>query len=412
MPDRLSVWLYGIRVASVEEDRGRLSLSYMEEALARFSLGTPLLSLRLPLSAQRFDHQTAHAFLDGLLPEDDQRRTVAQDLRLLADNTFGLIRALGRECAGAVVILPEGEQPTTTPTTLTALPLKAADLERLVANLRSAPLGLGDGVRLSLAGVQEKLLLTRLPDGSWGRPVDGTPSTHILKPPLGRFERTVENELFCMRLAEHLRLPTAHVETMTIAGRPMLLVERYDRVVHPDGTVERIHQEDMCQALGFPPSRKYEEDRGPSLRQIARLLGDVSGREAVEMLLRATALNVIVGNGDAHAKNFSLLHDPAGAIRLAPLYDLMSSRIYGDPRFAMKIDGESRMDRVTADQLFDEAAGWGIRRADAREVVRELLDRIPSAVEAASEEVGEPPTDLRSLIGEELQILQEQTASL
>jgi serine/threonine-protein kinase HipA len=398
MPDRLAVWLYGVRVATVEEERGRLSLDYTEDALTRFPLGSPLLSLRLPLSAQHFEHPTVQAFVDGLLPEDDQRRAIAQDLRLLADDTFGLIRALGRECAGAIVILPEHEPPPSPPTTLTATPLTDAEIERLVANLRSAPLGFGQGVRLSLAGVQEKLLLTRLPDGTWGRPVGGTPSTHILKPPLARYERTVENELFCMRFASHLGLPVAHVETLTVAGRAMLLVERYDRIVHTDGTVDRVHQEDLCQALGFPPSRKYEEDRGPSLRQIARLLGDVAGRDAVETLLRATTFNLLVGNGDAHAKNFSLLHEPGGSVHLAPLYDLMSSRIYGDARLAMKIDGEQRMDRVTAERLLDEAAAWGLRRPVAVEILHDQLERIPQAIGTVELEVPGAPLTLPALI--------------
>ena len=352
------------------------------------------------------------AFLDGLLPEDDQRRAIAQDLRLLADDTFGLIRALGRECAGAIVMLPEDESPPAPATTLNATPLSDADLERLVANLRSAPLGLGDGVRLSLAGVQEKLLLTRLPDGFWGRPLDGTPSTHILKPPLTRYERTVENELFCMRLAGHLGLPVAHVETLTVAGRPMLLVERYDRIVHADGTIERIHQEDMCQALGILPPHKYEEDHGPSLRQIARLVGGVVGRDGTEALLRATTLNLLIGNGDAHGKNFSLLHDPEGAIRLAPLYDVMSSRVYDDRRLAMKIDGENRMDRVTAEQLIDEAATWGLGRAAAADVIRALLERVAVAANTAEAEAQLAPAGLRPLIDSNLRALQEQLGLL
>lgn len=408
MAERLSAWLYGVRVATIEEERGRLSLDYTEEALTRFPLGAPLLSLRLPLSAQHFEHQTVEAFLDGLLPEDDQRRVIAQDLRLLADNTFGLIRALGRECAGAIVIVPEDEMPPRTPTTLTAAPLNDAEIERIVANLRSAPLGLGLGVRLSLAGVQEKLLLTRMPDGSWGRPVDGTPSTHILKPPLARYERTVENELFCMRFGGRLGLSVAHVDTLVVAGRPMLLVERYDRTVSADGAVGRVHQEDLCQALGLPPSRKYEEDRGPSLRQIARLLGEVVGRDALEALLRATTFNLLVGNGDAHAKNFSLLHEPGGTVRLAPLYDLMSSSIYGDHRLAMKIDGEPRMDRVTAQRLLDEVAAWGLRRPSATEIVRDLLERTPDAADAAGADVPDAPAALRPHIDGERDALWEQ----
>lgn len=404
MPERLAVWLYGVHVADIEEDGGRLSLTYTDDALVRFDAGTPLLSLRLPLVAQRFDHQVVRVFLDGLLPEDDQRRIVAQELRLLADNTFGLIQALGRDCAGAIVIAPEDEPPPPTATTLAAAPLDDAALEHLVANLRTAPLGVGDRVRLSLAGVQEKLLLTRLPDGRWGQPVDGTPSTHILKPALRGFDSSVENEMFCMRLAGHLGFAVARVETITVAGRPILAVERYDRHVHSDGTVERIHQEDMCQALGYPPTRKYEDNNGPALRQIARLLRDAAGRDAVESLFRATVLNLIIGNGDAHAKNFSLLYTPTGSVRLAPLYDVMSSRVDGFPKFAMKIDGEDRMDRITPEHLLDEAGAWGIARISAIALLADIAQRTASAAEAASAEVVGVPDGLRPLIDAQLAI--------
>jgi serine/threonine-protein kinase HipA len=211
-----------------------------------------------------------------------------------------------------------------------------------------------------------------------------------------------------MRFAKQLGLPAAQVDTITVGGRPLLLVERYDRVVHPDGTVERVHQEDMCQAFGIPPARKYEEDRGPSLRQMAQLIGEVSGREAVEALLRATTLNELIGNGDAHAKNFSLLHAPDGVIRFAPLYDLMSSRLYGDTRLAMRIDGEYHMDRVGARQLMDEAATWGIRRERAAELIANLLERVPDASDKASAGGLSPPEELLSSIGGERARLQKQ----
>lgn len=156
-------------------------------------------------------------------------------------------------------------------------------------------------------------------------------STHILKAALRGFDRSVANEMSCMRFAGHLGFEVARVETTMIAGRAILVVERYDRDVHPDGTVERIHQEDLCQALGYSPTRKYEDDGGPPLRQIARLVRDAAGRDAVEWLFRATVLNLIIGNGDAHARNFSLLHTATGSVRLAPRYDVMSSRICDFP---------------------------------------------------------------------------------
>jgi serine/threonine-protein kinase HipA len=398
MAGGLAVWLYGSKVAQIDQQRGRLRLAYTEEALGQYELGVPLLSLSLPLSRQRFTHDVVGAFLDGLLPEGEARRAVARDVGVTSIDTYGLIRAIGRDCAGALVIQPDEQSAPPRPTTLTAEPLGPAELAELVANLRSAPLGVGGRVRISLAGVQEKLVLTRMPDGTWGRPVDGTPSTHILKPEVAGFEGTVENEAFCMRLALHLGLPVAAVETTRVNGRKLIVVERYDRVVHPDGSVERLHQEDFCQAVGAPPERKYEQDGGPSLRQIAGILQAVAGRDGVEEMLRAVVLNVLIGNGDAHAKNLSLLHYPAGSMRLAPLYDLMSTISYGDERLAMYIDGAALMRLVTAGQVVSEAVRWGVTQRRAERVVTEILDQLPAAVARAAEEVPEVPGQIPEIV--------------
>ena len=323
--DRLAIWLYGIRVAVVERERRRMRLRYTPEALESFPGGTPLLSVTVPLSDRSFPNGVVGTLLDGVLPEGQMRLTIAAELGLRADDSFGLARELGRDCAGALVIAPDTAPAPPPALTSSAEPLTDDELARLLANLREAPLGVDDRVRISLAGVQEKLLLTRLSDGGWGRPVDGTPSTHILKPEIRGYPGTVENEAFCMRLANRLGLPVAAVTTTAPAGRKLIVVARYDRVVHDDGEVERIHQEDFCQATGTPPQRKYEEDGGPSLRKIAALLASVE-RGALITLLGAVTLNVLIGNGDAHAKNFSLLHgadDPV--VRLAPLYDVLST---------------------------------------------------------------------------------------
>jgi serine/threonine-protein kinase HipA len=269
MADALAIWLYGDKVAVVDRERGRLRLSYTAEALNCYPLGVPLLSLTLPLTSERYTQGVVRPFLDGLLPEGDSRRAIADDFDLRASDTYALIEAIGRDCAGALVIQPNDEPPPRQPTTSTAEPLSEAELGKLVSNLRSAPLGVGGRVRISLAGVQEKLLLTRMPDGSWGRPVDGTPSTHILKPEIAEYPNTVQNEAFCTRVAQQLDLSAPNVETTSVNGRRILIVERYDRVVHEDGVVERIHQEDFCQATGVLPEKKYQEDGGPSLQRLA-----------------------------------------------------------------------------------------------------------------------------------------------
>jgi serine/threonine-protein kinase HipA len=395
MAEELAVWLNGTRIAVIDR---RLRMAYTDDALRQYQLGVPLLCLSLPLRDEPYPQGVVRAFLDGLLPEGAARRTVARDFGVRENDTFGLIQALGRDSAGALVIQPVDDPAPAQPTTRTAEPLSDEDIADLVANLRSAPLGAGGRVRISLAGVQEKLLLTRMPDGAWGRPVDNTPSTHILKPEIAAFPNAVENEAFCMRVAQHLGLDVAPVETTEVLRRKLIVIERYDRVVHDDGSVERLHQEDFCQAVGIPPDRKYEEDGGPSLRRIAGIVQAVASRESVETLLRAVTLNVLIGNGDAHAKNFSLLHEGSGGLRLAPLYDIMSTLWYGDDRLAMYIDDVHRTNRVTGARLINEATRWGLARRRAAEIIGEVLDRAPSAVAAASTETAGLPSELSKLV--------------
>ncbi|HUB35399.1 MAG TPA: type II toxin-antitoxin system HipA family toxin [Solirubrobacteraceae bacterium] len=410
--EALAIWLNDLRVAVVErERRGRLRLSYTDEAFSSFQGGVPLLSLDLPLTRERYPNARTRAFLEGLLPEGEPRLAIAADLDLQASDVFGLLAALGRDCAGALVIQPAGDPPPATPTTASAAPIRPDELAQLVGNLRSAPLGVGRRVRLSLAGVQEKLLLTRMPDGGWGRPVEGAPSTHILKPEIARYRHTVENEAFCMGIARHLGLEVANVDVARVEERPVLVVERYDRLVENNGAVRRVHQEDLCQALGLSPAHKYEEDSGPTLARVAEVLRDFAEPTAIEALLRAVTLNVAIGNCDAHGKNFSLLHTDSGGLRLAPLYDLMATRLYPvDDHLAMYVDTVQRADRVTAERLVNEAAGWGMRRQRAEEIVGDLLERLPAALVAAAEETTDAPADLVALVGSRVDRLLDSRA--
>lgn len=405
MADGLAVWMDDLRVADIYQQRRRLRLEYTEEAMDRYALGVPLLSLSLPLTGQRYPHGVVRAFLDGLLPEGEARQVIARDVGVDRDDTYGLIRAVGRDCAGALVVQPADDPAPPRPTTLTAEPLTNAEIAELVANLRSAPLGVSGRVRISLAGVQEKLLLTRMPDGKWGRPVDGTPSTHILKPEIASLPDTVENEAFCMRLAEHLGLTAASVETTQVDGRKLIIVERYDRIILGDGSVRRLHQEDFCQATGILPDKKYEEYGGPPLARIAGILQSIAPAADIEMLLRAVVLNVLIGNGDAHAKNFSLLHRRSGALGLAPLYDLMSTLYYGDDRLAMYIDAVQQTRRVTADRILNEAARWGLARRRASAIVADILDRTPDAVLRATAGTPSLPAEIPAIVGQQLEQL-------
>lgn len=397
----LAVWLYGERVATIERaKRARLRLTYSEAALSRYALGVPLLSLSMPLRPESYTHGVVQPFVDGILPEEPARTVLAREHDVSADDSFGLLAALGRDCAGALIIQSDDDPAPPTSTTTTAEPLDDAALIEAVSNLRSAPLGAIGRVRVSLGGVQEKLLLTRMPDGRWGRPVDGTPSTHILKPEIRTYPDTVANEAFCMRLARELGLPVAAVDVTVVGGRKLLVVERFDREVSVDGTVRRIHQEDLCQALGLNPRLKYEEDHGPSLRDIAQVVQATT--DSTDTLLRAVVLDLAIGNGDAHAKNFSLLHLPDGSLRLAPLYDLVSTMIYEDDLLAMYVDDVRRMSRVTGKRLQNEAERWGISRTDSRASIDDLLARIPEAAERAKAQTPDAPDSIARVIEDQV----------
>lgn len=398
MSEGLSIWLSGLEVAVVSSARGgKLHLSYTQAALERYALGTPLLSLSLPLTSERYSHGVVKSFLDGLLPEGEPRRAIADGLNVKASDTYSLAEALGRDCAGALVILPVGEAMPSLSTTRLTTPLSQLELEDLVANLRSAPLGISANVRLSLAGVQDKLTLTRMLDGSWALPNAVTPSTHILKPDIAAYANTVGNEAYCMRFAKHLGLSVANVETIVVNSRNLIVVERFDRIVDQKGTVKRVHQEDFCQALAIPPDKKYQELGGPSLRKVAQIL-DLAGAEALEALLQAVTVNVLIGNGDAHGKNFSLIHERPGEIHLAPLYDLVSTYVYGEKRLAMYIDNVERLESVTSDRILNEAAKWGLPRQRSRKIVGDLLEHTPAAASAAAHETPGVPEQLPPLL--------------
>jgi serine/threonine-protein kinase HipA len=200
-----------------------------------------------------------------------------------------------------------------------------------------------------------------------------------------------------MRLAKHLGLSVADVETTSVVDRQLIVVARYDRIIGSSGAVVRVHQEDFCQAIGNPPDKKYQENGGPSLGRVAAILQPIDP-DSLEALLRVLTLHVLVGNGDAHAKNYSLLHDLSGALRLAPAYDVMSTLFYGDARLAMCVDDVRRIDRVTFKRIVNEAVSWGFSRGRASEIVGHLLDAVPAAADRAAEETPELPAEIREIV--------------
>jgi serine/threonine-protein kinase HipA len=335
-------------------------------------------------------------FFENMLPEGPAlaRMAVLAGVRPL--DTYGILQAFGRDCAGAIMVLPDGERPGGTSHSGYS-PMNPADLRRVINALDAAPLGAAPerGFRPSLPGFQRKALLGRGADGVWQLPYGDAPSTWILKPD-GQHPMAA-NEATCLRLAAACGLPVPETELLDVASLPVLAVKRYDRKNAPGGHIPvRVHQEDGCQATSTPPGLKYEEQRGPTLRDLARLLRDFGDPADVTSLLRRTTFNMAVGNADAHAKNISVLHEPdSPVIRLAPLYDVLSTialeltdrageRMRADTHLGQRVGGQTDIGQVSASNIVDEATTWGIRRRSALTVVTETLDQVLAAIPEAA----------------------------
>jgi serine/threonine-protein kinase HipA len=275
--------------------------------------------------------------------------------------------------------------------------MSPGDLEQVISSLDVAPLGVAPerGFRPSLAGFQRKALLGRTADGTWQLPHGDAPSTWILKP--DGPQPMAANEATCLRLAAACGLTVPQTELLDVAGLAVLAVKRYDRQESSAGRIPaRVHQEDGCQATAKPPGQKYEEQGGPALRDLASVLRDFGDPRDVTSLLRRTVFNMAVGNADAHAKNFSVLHEPDGpTIRLAPVYDVVSTialqltdglgqPVQADTHLGQRVGGVADIRQVTVASLIDEAAAWGIRRRSAQADVTEMLDRVLTALPATS----------------------------
>ena len=243
-----------------------------------------------------------------------------------------------------------------------------------------------DEVRLSLAGVQDKLPLVELADGRFAHPVRGQPSTLIAKPGKEAFEDIVANEAFCLAVATELGLPVAGFRVLQVGGRALLIVERYDRTIDANGRIARLHQEDVCQASGINPAFKYEHAGGPSLASVAALLSDHSFQPGIDRreFFRLAAVNALLGNCDAHGKNLSLLHTEIG-VSLAPAYDLVSTEVYvHTDRLGMRLGATERLRHVDRAALIDASRATSGDRMGQR-ILRELEEQLPDALAAAEQ---------------------------
>jgi serine/threonine-protein kinase HipA len=364
-----------------QDDGGQMIFQYSESWLAE---GEPLaLSRSLPLREEPFLQKECRGFFGGTLPEDGSRKVIARILGISERNDFAMLEQIGGECAGAITFLPEDE---TIPEDDTAYrELTDEELANILRELPRRPLMAGeDGIRLSLAGAQDKIAV-RIDAETISIPRGSAPSSHVLKPAGTTYAGVVYNEAFCMKLADACDLSVAPVTIGRVADIDYLLAERYDRIRDEQGSVSRLHQEDFCQALGVPSEIKYQSEGGPGLPDCFALIRDASTAPALDViaLLDAVIFNLLIGNHDAHAKNFALLYRPNGTVRLAPLYDLVCTVYYEEltDKMAMQIGGEAKSALTFPAHIekFAKAAGLGVAQTLARipALAEKLLERIP-----------------------------------
>jgi serine/threonine-protein kinase HipA len=331
----LSIWANGERVGAwVVTPTGDMEL-YYDAAWKQSVAGRPLsLSLPFGVGERPLRGERVHNYFDNLLPDSPQiRRRIAARFSTETVDAFDLLKAVGRDCVGAVQLLGEDESPENVGA-IEGVPLTDAVIERLLLETSGAVSGAGgadDELRISLAGAQEKTALL-YHDGRWCLPRGATPTTHILKLPLGLighrkvdFQTSVENEWLCLAVLKAYGLPVPSAQILRFGQQKVLCVERFDRAWSRGGALLRLPQEDFCQALGVPPHRKYESQGGPGMREIADILRQSQRpQEDIETFLGAQIAFWMLAAPDGHAKNFSIRLLPGGRFHLAPLYDVMS----------------------------------------------------------------------------------------
>jgi serine/threonine-protein kinase HipA len=392
---RGTVWFDGSRVGSLaERDDGRMRFAYEGSWLR----GGFAISLSVPLSS---DERDAHAFFAGLLPEGLARQRICRQYRLREDDDMGLLLAIGRDCAGALAVLPADEPP---PDDEPPVAITDDDLARLVESRGQAMPAGAERPRFSLAGAQDKLAV-RIDAGGMWLPSWHRPSSHILKFETIRwvcFAEYAANDI-----ARRLGLSVPDVAFNRHPGDPSipyLRITRYDRRPDVSGTLRRLHQEDMAQALGISSDLKYEQHGGPSLGAIATLLRQHASDPIADIarLRDWQIFNYLVGNSDGHAKNLALLYDVDALVpRLAPAYDLVCIEFLN--RLGMRFDrklaffiGDSNMpERVTRDEWTAHAKAIGVPAKRLLERLRQIATELPDLASATrasfAEQFGDNP---------------------
>jgi len=387
MTDILSVYYHNEAVGTLRRIKGlRYVFSYDEEWLKRGDV-IPV-SISLPLSPGEFDEEKSMSFFSNLLLESAIREKLARKFRISDKDSYGLLEVVGGECAGAISIIPNDKEYEDSGD-YEEIPNDR--LNELLADISKRPLLAGDeGIRLSLAGAQDKLPICFKND-KFFLPRGNNASSHIIKTAISdEYPFSVINEAFCMVLAGELDLPVPEVSIIRDSHEPFFLIERYDRPVDGHGNISRLHQEDFCQALGISPENKYEASGGPSLVDCFNLVSEHSVNPAKDKqhLLKWVMFNLLIGNADSHAKNLSFLYKD-GDISLSPFYDLLCTKVYPDlnEAFSMKIGSKKEVRYLSVHEWKKLADDIGIKFSIFPELRQELMDGIDSKITRIKSEI-------------------------
>lgn len=390
----LLILIEGELAGTVRADKsGRLSLTY--ETAWRESPRGHSLSVSMPLANITYSHRAVSPYLWNLLPENPNvLQRWAQQYHVSAGNPFRLLTYVGADVPGAAqFLLPERAEEIQAEQRPTIEWIDTDELRERLQQLRhdiSAVRRPGDIGKMSLPGAQAKTAYYwDRRTHRWGIPGGRTPTTHIIKPCIPGFDGLVENEHLCLDIAARLGLHAARSFVLAL-DEPYIVIERYDRLPPSPGSPfpRRIHQEDLCQALGLMPTRKYQEDGGPGIAPIVTLIRRASAdpEADVERFLQANMLNWLIGGTDGHAKNYSLLIDAHDAVRLAPLYDVSSQLPYPEliaQKVAMKIGSHYDIALVDTTDWRDLARACALDEGRVIQILTNMSEALPDQISAA-----------------------------
>lgn len=374
--DTLNVWYDQVQVGQLYRDlTGKIGFQYQQS----WTKDGFAISQQLPLSIEEYKpvENIAHRFFVNLLPEANARMHIVRELKI-TDSDFNLLKAIGGECAGALSILPVEDEPRAN---WSYKQLSHEELHKIlkrkgyVTSFTSEK----NRPRLSLAGAQDKCPIYF--DGNhYFLPHDAAPSTHILKFEITEYRHVPTYEYFLSKLAKSIDLPTVDCQLKKWEREHYLLIKRYDRVMNDDKNVQRLHQEDFCQALGIGYENKYQQDEGPTFHDCYKLIERVSTKpiEDAENLLRWQMFNLLAGNSDGHAKNLALLYDENQQVHLAPFYDLVCTRAidHVDTKLALSIGGEYNPGKIKLDHWARLAQDCDINEQYVRKTLHQMAESL------------------------------------